>query len=68
VQKPGRYPDEEQMEVLQAVTTAGGFTDKASRRSTYILRGKTGAKQKVKVGMEDLIHPGDTIVVPESWF
>jgi polysaccharide export outer membrane protein len=68
VKKPGRYPYEEQMTVLQAVTTAEGFTDKASRRGTYILRGNPGAKQKVKVGMEDSIRPGDTIVVPESWF
>jgi hypothetical protein len=23
---------------------------------------------KVKVDLEDNVHPGDTIVVPESWF
>jgi polysaccharide export outer membrane protein len=68
VKKPDRYPYEENMTVLMAVTTAGGFTDKASARSTYIIRENSGAKDKVKVVMDDPIRPGDTIVVPESWF
>ncbi len=68
VKKPGRYPYEENMTVLQAVTTAEGFNDKASPRSTYIIRKKSGREEKINVGMEDLIRPGDTIVVPESWF
>jgi polysaccharide export outer membrane protein len=68
VKKPGRFPYEERMTVLQAVTTAEGFTDKASSRSIYIIRENSGEKQKVRVGTDDLIRPGDTIVVPESWF
>ncbi len=68
VKKPGRYPYEENMTVLMAVTTAEGFTDKASARGAYIIRESSGAKQKVKVGMDDPFRPGDTIVVPESWF
>jgi polysaccharide export outer membrane protein len=68
VKKPDRYPYEENMTVLMAVTTAGGLTDKASARSTYIIRENSGIKDKVKVVMDDPIRPGDTIVVPESWF
>ena len=68
VKKPGRYPYEEGMTVLMAVTTAGGFTDKASSRRTHILRDRGNAKEKVEVKLNDAIHPGDTIVVPESWF
>jgi len=56
------------MTILMAVTTAGGFTDKASRRGIYIIREAAGLKTKVKVDLEDNVHPGDTIVVPESWF
>jgi protein involved in polysaccharide export with SLBB domain len=56
------------MTVLQAVTTAEGFTDKASARGTYIIREHSGVKEKVKTGMDDPIRAGDTIVVPESWF
>jgi hypothetical protein len=51
-----------------AVTTAEGFTDKAASRRTYVIRDQSGVKQKIKVGMDDPIQPGDTIVVPESWF
>jgi polysaccharide export outer membrane protein len=69
VKSPGRYPYyEENMTVLMAVTTAGGFTDKASRRSTYIIREQSGKKEETRVKTDDLIRPGDTIVVPESWF
>lgn len=68
VKSPGRYPFDENMTVLMAVTTAGGFTDKASSKGTFILRDTEGGKKKIKVGLEDLILPGDTVVVPESWF
>jgi polysaccharide biosynthesis/export protein len=68
VKKPDRYPYEENMTVLMAVTTAGGFTDKAAPRRTYIIRENAGVKEKVKTGMDDPIRAADTIVVPESWF
>ncbi|MGP8104972.1 MAG: polysaccharide biosynthesis/export family protein [Desulfobaccales bacterium] len=69
VKSAGRFPyDDENMTILKAVTTAGGFTDKASSRGTYIIREEGGAKQKIKASLDDTIRPGDTIVVPESWF
>jgi polysaccharide export outer membrane protein len=68
VKSPGRYPYDEDMTVLMAVATAGGFTDKASSKGIYILRETAGSKQKIKVRLEDFIQPGDTVVVPESWF
>jgi polysaccharide export outer membrane protein len=68
VKKPGRYPYEDRMTVLMAVTTAEGFSDKASARRTYIMRDKAGNKEKIPAKLQDLIQPGDTIVVPESFF
>ena len=68
VKKSGRFPYQENMTVLMAVTTAGGFTDKASPRRTYIIREKGGRKQKIKVSLDDPIQPGDVITAPESWF
>jgi polysaccharide export outer membrane protein len=68
VKKPGRYPYEENMTVLMAVTLAEGFTDKASARGVYILREQSGGKQQVKVKLSDVVNPGDNIVVPESFF
>ncbi|MBM4284576.1 MAG: hypothetical protein FJ128_04915 [Deltaproteobacteria bacterium] len=68
VKKPGRYSFEEGMTVLKAVTTAEGFTDKAAPKRTFIIREQGAVKQKVQVRQEDPVRPGDTIVVPESWF
>lgn len=68
VKQAGRYPFEENMTVLMAVTTAGGFTDKASPRGVYIIREQGAVKQKIKVKLEDPIKPGDVVWVPESWF
>jgi polysaccharide export outer membrane protein len=68
VKGAGRFPYEDNMTVLMAVTTAGGFTDKAAPRRTYIIREQGGRKAKVKVSLDDPIKPGDVIVVPESWF
>ncbi len=68
VKKPGRYPYEEGMTVLKAVTTAEGFSEKASPRRTHIIREQGQSKQKIDVSLDDPVRPGDTIVVPESWF
>uniref|UniRef100_A0A7C3UYR4 Polysaccharide export protein n=1 Tax=Desulfobacca acetoxidans TaxID=60893 RepID=A0A7C3UYR4_9BACT len=68
VKNAGRYPYEENMTVLMAVTTAGGFTDKAAPKRTYITREKNGTKEQLKVKLEDPIQPGDVVTVPESWF
>ncbi len=68
VKKPGRYPYEEGLTVLKAVTTAEGFSDKASRRRTHIIREQGQSKQKIGVSLDDPVRPGDTVVVPEAWF
>ncbi len=68
VKKPGRYPYEEGLTILQAVTTAEGFTDKAAPKRTHIIREHGQVKEKIAVKLDDPIRPGDTIVVPEAWF
>jgi polysaccharide export outer membrane protein len=68
VKKAGRFPFQDNMTVLMAVTTAGGFTDKAAPKRTHIIREKDGSKEKIKVSMDDPIQPGDVVTVPESWF
>jgi polysaccharide export outer membrane protein len=68
VKNSGRFPYEENMTVLMAITTAGGFTDKASSRRAYIVREKDGKKQDIKAKLDDPVQPGDVVTVPESWF
>lgn len=67
VKSAGRFPyDDETLTILKAVTTAGGFSDKASPGRTFIIRGEN--KEKIKATLDTPVLPGDTIVVPESWF
>lgn len=77
VQKPGTFPYEENMSIIQAVTLAGGFTKVASRNGTSVTRIVDGREQKVRVPVDDIgqgkeknfaLAPGDIIFVPESFF
>lgn len=74
VARPGTYPLRNEMNVLQALSLAGGFTQFASPRSIRLVRG-TGNKQEVrKINYYNLLEskgegnyllkPGDTIVIP----
>jgi polysaccharide export outer membrane protein len=77
VQKPGTFPYEDNMTIIQAITLAGGFTKTAAKNSTDLTRMVEGKETKVKVQVEDvaqgkapnvLLLPGDIIYVPESFF
>ncbi|HXN41395.1 MAG TPA: polysaccharide biosynthesis/export family protein [Myxococcaceae bacterium] len=77
VQKPGTFPYEEKMSIVQAVTLAGGFTKVASKNSTQVTRTIDGAEKKIRVPVEDIgtgrernffLKPGDIVFVPESFF
>jgi polysaccharide export outer membrane protein len=77
VQKPGTFPYEEKMSVVQAVTLAGGFTKLASKNGTQVTRTIEGLEKKIRVPVEDigngreknfLLQPGDIVFVPESFF
>ena len=69
VKKPDSYKFGEGETVIKAVTTAGGFTDKAATGRVKIIR-KFNGKEKVieKVGMDEPVSPDDIIVVPETFF
>jgi polysaccharide export outer membrane protein len=69
VKKADAYKYESGMTVLRAITTAGGFSDKASTGRVKIIR-KINNKEEVieKVKMDEPVLPGDVIVVPESFF
>ncbi len=78
VKKPGPVPFNGGMTVVQAITTAGGFSDIANKRKVRIIRSGDDEKKKmIKVnissitkgnGEDKLLQPGDTVVVPESFF
>lgn len=53
VKKPGAYQYEEGMNVLKAVTLAGGFTDKASKRRIRVIRKLQNSNGIVPVHQQD---------------
>jgi polysaccharide export outer membrane protein len=68
VKNPGKYNLERGTTVLTGVSMAGGLTPKAASRRTKIVRERDGKKIEMKVTMETPVQPGDTIIVPESFF
>ena len=68
VKKPGRYKLRRGMSVIQAISTAGGLTDKAAAKKTKVLRRRGKARKEFRVDLNSPVQPQDTIIVPESFF
>ena len=80
VKKPGAYPLDKETNILEGITLAGGFTDKASPGRVRVIRSTAaGGQEVISVDMNDVIKRGqrdraislrenDVVVVPESFF
>ena len=81
VQKPGSYPipTESRMTVLEAISTAGGFTPIAGQDRTRVLRNVNGASVTYTIEVKTItqngqkekdmvLEPNDVIYVPQSFF
>jgi polysaccharide biosynthesis/export protein len=68
VARPGPYRFQEGTSLLQALTVAGGVTERGSSKRVKILRIVGGKKVELKGQLADLVQPEDTIVVPERFF
>jgi polysaccharide export outer membrane protein len=79
VKKPGAYPLEHDTNVLEGITIAGGFTDKASPGRTRVIRVGATGQQVLEIDMNEIVkrgrrdkavrlQAGDVVVVPESFF
>jgi polysaccharide export outer membrane protein len=75
VQRQGSYVMEKDTTVLEAITLAGGFTDRAAPSGTRILRKRAdGAQETIEVDLssadarsrEVAVAEGDTILVPRG--
>jgi len=75
VNRAGAFPMLPNMTVLQALSSAGGFTQFADLKDIYVLRHQDGKQVKFPFNYKDVIKgkspeqniflkPGDTIVVP----
>jgi protein involved in polysaccharide export with SLBB domain len=77
VKKPGVIAYSDNMNIIEAVTEAGGFTEKADKNSTTVTRLVEGRKHRMRVKVRDIgegnrqnfmLKPGDVIFVPERLF
>jgi polysaccharide export outer membrane protein len=65
VRNPGAYTYERGLTVLQAISLAGGLTEKGSSRRLKVIRTTNGKKTQQGVDMGDVVQPGDTLVIPQ---
>jgi polysaccharide export outer membrane protein len=72
VRKPGSYPLEKETNALEAITIAGGLTDRAAPSAGAILRkGRDGVQERIALDLsgadprarEVMLRDGDTVVV-----
>jgi polysaccharide export outer membrane protein len=63
VRNPGSYVLEPSTTVLQAISMAGGVSDRGSNRRIRIIRVVDNKKQEFDAKPTDLVQPGDTIMV-----
>jgi polysaccharide biosynthesis/export protein len=69
VKNPGAYVlQQRNTSVLQALSLAGGTTDRGSTGRIQIIRIVNGEKKEIGVKLSDIVKPGDTIVVREKFF
>ena len=68
VRTPGNYSYEKGLTVHKAITRAGGFTDKAAKTSTKVLRIIDGVEHTIEVPLDAPVLPEDIIVIPQRFF
>lgn len=79
VKSPGVYLLGREMNILEGITVAGGFTDKASPGRTRVIRTTSEGQKVLYVDMNDVIRrnqrdkaiplqENDVVVVPQSFF
>jgi polysaccharide export outer membrane protein len=79
VKKPGAYTLDKDTNILEGITVAGGFTDKAAPGRTRVIRSTPQGQKVIEVDMNDILRRGreaktvmlqesDIVVVPESFF
>jgi polysaccharide biosynthesis/export protein len=79
VKRPGAYQLEKDTNILEGITIAGGFTDKAAPSRARVIRSTAAGQQVFDVDVNDILKRGqraksmqlqenDVVVVPESFF
>lgn len=72
VKKPGSYPFHPGLTVDRAISISGGFTERASKSSIYVIHDSdvknATREEKQSVELYDVIQPGDVVTIEQSFF
>jgi len=68
VKSPGGYSYQPGLTVQRAVSLAGGFTERASRSSIYIVKEGSKKGKQNRAHLNSVVGPGDIVIVEESFF
>lgn len=68
VRSPGQYVVRRGTTVMQALSLAGGITDRGALNRIRIVRIVDGKKKELKAKLTDGVLAGDTIVVPQRFY
>lgn len=68
VNKPGEYPYNNGMTVVNAVALASGFTYRADQKWVFIKHPSDSKEEKVKLTSDLTVGPGDTVRIAERYF
>ena len=68
VKNPGSYAMQRSTTVLQALSLAGGITERGATTRIKIVRIENGKTIEVRVKLVDIVRAGDTIIVPDRFF
>lgn len=68
VNKPGEYSYSGNINIINAVAMAGGFTYRAVTRRVYIRRAGDAEEKEYPVKADTQVLPGDTIRIDERFF
>jgi polysaccharide export outer membrane protein len=68
VRTAGEYVIRKGMTVRQVLALAGGVTERGSEGRVQIVRQVDGIETTISVTLQDMVRPGDTVVVRERFF
>jgi polysaccharide export outer membrane protein len=68
VRSPGAYPISKTTTVVDVLALAGGVADRGAANRIRIMRTVGGKQIEIKVKLNDLVKPGDRLIVPERLF
>jgi protein involved in polysaccharide export with SLBB domain len=68
VRSPGGYAWQPGLTMRQAISMAGGLTERASQRRMSVIRGGDTERRPESVDMDSPVHPGDIIEIRQGLF